>query len=386
MASQRYSIDIIEAGRSWVPRATLSSADYASPEVFEAERERIWWGDWVCIGRSAEIGEPGEYIVRDLAGESIFVVRNRQGAVRGFYNVCSHRGTKFLDDCEGTGKVKKAFKCPYHAWSFDLDGKLIASPNVHEDDAFERSDYPLYDFAVDEYAGFLFVNLTTGTPRPLLDALREGAETITAYERYRMGDLRPGARIVYEVAANWKIVIENYNECLHCPQIHPELVSVIPLFRFGEVWDDESTDGGNRMIDAATNFSLTGKSSLPQFPGLDPHDYHMYYGTFEFPNLMVNLHPDSMMTYIAMPKGPDHTTIISEFFFRPETIADPAFDPSPVVEFWDLISRQDWAVVERAQTGVSSRAFKRGVYPRQDRFLFWFNEAWRTRMGRERLG
>ena len=101
---------------------------------------------------------------------------------------------------------------------------------------------------------------------------------------------------------------------------------------------------------------------------------------------MVNLHPDGMMAYIAMPKGPNHTTVVSEFFFRPETIAAPDFDPSGMVEFWDLVSKQDWAVVERAQTGVSSRAFTRGVYPRQDRFLYWFNEEWRTRMGRQRLG
>jgi len=386
MATQRYSLDIREAGRNWVPRPTLSSADYASPEVWDAERERIWWGDWVCIGRSTEIEKPGEYIVRDLAGESIFLVRNLQGELRGFYNVCSHRGTKFLDDCEGTGSVKKAFKCPYHAWSFDLDGNLVASPNVHEDDTFDRSDYPLYGFAVDEYAGFLFVNLTKGPVRPLMDALLEGAESITSYDRYRMDELRLGHRIVYEVKANWKIVVENYNECLHCPQIHPELVSVIPLYRFGEVWDDDSGDQGNRMVPDATNFSVNGKSTLPQLPGLDPDDYHMYQGTYEFPNLMVNLHPDGMMSYIAMPKGPNHTTVISEFYYRPETIAAPDFDPSGMVEFWDLVSKQDWAVVERAQTGVSSRAFTRGVFPRQDRFLYWFNEEWRTRMGRERIG
>ena len=386
MATQRYTIDIKEAAKAWTPRATLSSADYASAEVFEAERERIWWGDWVCVGRSAQIARPGEYIVLDLAGESIFLVRNQKGELRGFYNVCSHRGTRFLDDCEGTGTARKAFKCPYHAWSFDLDGNLIASPNVHEDDAFDRSDYPLYGFAVDEYAGFLFVNLTKGPVRPLMDALLEGAETITAYDRFKVDELRPGFRIVYEVKANWKIVVENYNECLHCPQIHPELVSVIPLYRFGEVWDDETTDAGNRMVDEATNFAVSGTSPLPPLPGLDPDDYHMYYGTYEFPNLMLNLHPDVVMSYIAFPKGPDHTTVISEFFFRPEAIADPAFDPSAAVEFWDLISKQDWAVVERAQTGVSSRAFTRGVYPRQDRFLFWFNEEWRTRMGRDRLG
>ncbi len=139
----RYTFDIVEAGRDWRPKPTLGSADYASPETWEQERERIWWNDWVCVGRSAEVGEPGEYIVRDIAGESIFLTRTHDGRLNGFYNVCSHRGTKFLDDIEGTGQVRKAFKCPYHAWTYDLDGQLIASPNVHEDEAFDRADYPL---------------------------------------------------------------------------------------------------------------------------------------------------------------------------------------------------------------------------------------------------
>ena len=340
----------------------------------------------MCIGRSTEIEQPGEYIVRDLAGESIFLVRNLQGELRGFYNVCSHRGTKFLDDCEGTGQAKKAFKCPYHAWSFDLDGNLIASPNVHEDDAFDRSDYPLYGFAVDEYAGFLFVNLTKGPVRPLLDALLEGAETITAYERYRMDELRLGPRIVYEVKANWKIVVENYNECLHCPQIHPELVSVIPLYRFGEVWDDDS--GRCRQPDGGRGDELQRERQVVAAAAAGPRSGRLPHvpGQLRVPQPDGEPAPGRDDGYIAMPKGPNHTTVISEFFYRPETIAAPDFDPSGMVEFWDLVSKQDWAVVERAQTGVSSRAFTRGVFPRQDRFLYWFNEEWRTRMGRERIG
>jgi Rieske 2Fe-2S family protein len=219
-----------------------------------------------------------------------------------------------------------------------------------------------------------------------MEALTDGAETMTVFERFKMQDMRIGARIVYEVAANWKIVVENYNECLHCPQIHPELVQVVPLFRFGEVWDEETHDDGNWMVDGATSFTKTGESSLPKFPGLNEEDYKMYYGSYEFPNLMLNLHPDAVMYYVGYPKGPNHTTVVSEFLFRPETIASPHFDPSSVVQFWDLISTQDWGVCERAQTGVSSRAFTRGVYPRQDRFLYWFNEEWRVKMGRAPLG
>jgi glycine betaine catabolism A len=370
---------------TWRPRPTLAGPEYTSESTYAEERERIWWGGWICIGRAAEISDPGDYLVRDVAGESIIVTRNKAGEVRAFYNVCAHRGTKLLDDEPACGKVGKVFKCPYHAWSYDLDGRLVGTPNVDEDEFFERADYPLHAVVAEAYAGFLFVNLSEA-PGDLVASLRDGTETITSFERYRMDELRVGARIVYEVAANWKIVVENFNECLHCPTIHPELVQVVPLYRFGEVWDDETGDDGNWMVEGASSFTKTGRSTLPPFPGLEPDDYRMYYGTYQFPNLMLNLHPDAGMAYIALPKGPNHTTVVSEYLFRPETIAAPDFAPEPVVELWDLISRQDWAVCERAQTGVSSRSYRTGVYPRKDRFLFDFNERYRREMGRPTLG
>ena len=374
--------DLRNRAPNWTPQPTLSGADYVSDEVYEDERQRIWFGDWICVGRSEEIPNRGDYAVKDVAGESIFLTRNEDGEIRAFYNVCSHRGTKFLDD--GAGNVRKAFRCPYHAWTYDLNGCLIGTPNVQEDEHFERSQFPLHGITVEDYAGFLFVNMSA-EPRPLSDALGDGAETITAFGRYKMDELRIGVRIVYEVAANWKIIVENYNECLHCPTIHPELVKVVPLYRFGEVWDEQVPNDGNGMVEGATSFTMTGQSELPKFPDLDPEDYRMYYGMFSFPNLMLNLHPDAAMYYIAYPKGPGHTQVVSEYLFRPETIDSSNFKPEPVVEFWDLISKQDWEVCTRAQTGVGSRAFTTGVYPRQDRFLFWFNEQYRRHMGRPLL-
>ncbi len=370
---------------TWQPRPTLAGADYTGEATYAEERERIWWGGWVCVGRAEEIPTPGDYLVRDVAGESIFVTRDRAGELHAFYNVCAHRGTRLLDDEPACGHVSKVFKCPYHAWSYDLAGRLVGTPNVAEDEGFERSAYPLHPIAVQAYAGFLFINMAQ-EPHPLLDSLRSGTESITNFERYRMDELRIGVRLVYEVEANWKIVVENYNECLHCPTIHPELVQVVPLYRFGEVWDEETRDDGNWMRDGATSFTATGASALPRFPDLLPDDYRMYYGTFQFPNLMLNLHPDCAMYYIAFPRGASHTTVVSEFLFRSETIAAPDFHPDPVVQLWDLISRQDWAVCERAHTGVRSRAFKTGVFPRKDRFLFAFNEQYRREMGRPLLG
>ena len=369
----------------WDPRPTLAGTDYTSPAVWDEERERIWFGGWVCLGRAEEIARAGDYIVHDLAGESIFVVRNLAGELRAFYNVCAHRGTRILDEEPACGHLGKAVKCPYHAWSYDFDGRLIGTPNVHEDEAFERANHPLHAVAIEEYAGFVFVSLNADAA-PLLEALTASTEKITDFERYRLGELRVARRLVYEVEANWKILVENFDECLHCPTIHPELVKLVPLYRLGEVWDGEAPDGGNWMRDDASSFTITGTSGLPPLPGLEDADRHLYFGAHQFPNLMVNLHPDAVMTYLLEPRSPSHTTVTSEFLFRPETIAMPDFDPSPVVELWDLISRQDWAVCERAQRGVASRAYRSGVYPRNDRLLFDFNELYRTAMGRPRLG
>ncbi len=370
--------------QAWRPRPTLDGRDYWDEAVWQEERNRVWHATWICVGRAEEVPEIGSYKTYDVAGESVFVTRNQAGELRGFFNVCSHRGTRFLD--EGEGAVRKAFKCPYHAWTFDLDGELIGTPNVEEDEFFDRADHPLHPVHVDTYAGFLFVNLAERPALPLRDSLAAGAETITAFDRFGMADLRIGHRIVYEVEANWKILVENYNECLHCPTIHPELVQVVPLFRFGEVWDEEIRDDGLQMVEGATSFNPTGRSTLPRLPGILDEDVNRYYGIYQFPNLALDMHPDCVQYYLLLPGSPGHTTVVSDYLFLPETIAERDVSKEPVVAFWDLISWQDWAVCERAQVGVRSRAYRQGVYPRKDRFLYWFNEAYRGWMGRERLG
>ena len=171
---------------TWSPKPTLDGADYVSEAMYAEERERIWFDRWVCIGRAEEIANPGDYVVRELAGESIVIARNRDGELRGYYNVCAHRGTKLLDETgEACGHVSKAFKCPYHSWAFDLDGRLIGTPNVDEDESFDRDDFPLHRIGVDAYGGFLFVHLGHA-PRPLRDDLVDGMESITNFERYRL--------------------------------------------------------------------------------------------------------------------------------------------------------------------------------------------------------
>jgi Rieske 2Fe-2S family protein len=360
---------------AWTPKETLPGRDYHDPAVYEADRNRIFHSLWSCIGREEQLAEPGDYLTQELVGESILVTRTLGGELRGHYNVCRHRGTRLADGC---GHVRKVLTCPYHAWSYDLEGKLVGTPNVHEEEGFDRAAHPLWRVHVETWAGFVFVNLSDDPP-PLREWLASDPDNPLWFDKYRVEDLRIGRELTYEVAANWKIIVENFNECLHCPTVHPELVQIVPIYRKGEV---EERDGwwGNSLADGAGSFTTTGASGLPALPGIDATDAHTYYGFHVFPNVLLNFMPDSVMYYLLLPRGPEHTTVISNYLFRPETIEGvDGFEgkAGEIVKFWDLVSRQDWGICERAQTGVRSRSYAGGgVYPFQDRLLRAFNKRY----------
>jgi Rieske 2Fe-2S family protein len=360
---------------AWTPKETLPGRDYHDPAVYEADRARIFHSLWSCIGREEQLAEPGDYLTQELAGESVLVTRTLGGELRGHYNVCRHRGTRLADGC---GHVRKVLTCPYHAWSYDLEGKLVGTPNVHEEEGFDRAAHPLWRVHIETWAGFVFVNLSDDPP-PLREWLASDPDNPLWFDKYRVEDLRIGRELTYEVAANWKIIVENFNECLHCPTVHPELVQIVPIYRKGEV---EERDGwwGNSLADGAGSFTTTGASGLPALPGIDATDAHTYYGFHVFPNVLLNFMPDSVMYYLLLPRGPEHTTVISNYLFRPETIEGvDGFEEKAgeIVKFWDLVSRQDWGICERAQTGVRSKSYAGGgVYPFQDRLLRAFNKRY----------
>ena len=362
----------------------LLGREYTNPAIFAEERERIFFRSWFCVGREEELPGPNAYLTREVAGESVLLTRDRDGGLHAFYNVCRHRGSVLVEGLPA-GTAKGAIVCPYHNWAYALDGALVGTPNVREGDGLDRSAYGLRAVCVDTWDGFVFVNLSREEPIPLREQLALDPDEPLSYARYRTGELRVGATVVYEVAANWKIVHDNYNECLHCPGVHPELTKIVPLYRKGLVWDERRDDGGVFLAEGFTTFTLSGTSDrLPELPGLSEVDRCTYYGYAVFPNLLVNLLSTGVMSYTLYPRSAGHTTIVSEYLFRPETLTAEGFDPSEMVEFLDLVSRQDWTVCERAQRGNASRGFERGVYPPQDELLHRFAERYRAEMSRDR--
>jgi Rieske 2Fe-2S family protein len=360
----------VSAPTTGAPWPTLPGRDYHADEVYDLERDRVFAHGWYCLGRSSSLEGPGSYRAVEVAGEPLIWIRDQLGIVRAFANTCRHRGTRLLD---GEGTLARAIKCPYHAWVFGFDGALLGSPNVKPSDGIDAEAMGLWEVRLEEWDGFSFVNLD-GEAAPLAVELSEQPDSPMELARYRVGDLAIGAARTYEVAANWKIVVENYHECLHCPTVHPELVKIMPLYRTGEVEEDGQTLGNS--MGELTSFTDSGYSSLPTLPGLDDVDVHTFYGVYVFPNLILNYHSETVNSVTVHPLGPDRSLVVSEFLFAPETVAADGFDPSEVVDFRDLVARQDWEVCERAQAGVRSRYYTNGWYPRQERWIRSFNERY----------
>ncbi len=357
---------------------TLPREYYTASEILAEEKEKILARGWNCVGRASRLAEPGDYIVRMVADESLIVLRDRQGTLRAFFNVCRHRGTRICR--EESGRFLETLQCPYHAWTYGTDGRLIGAPHMQEVEGFDKADYPLHAAALAEWEGFLFVNLAE-EPEPFASAW---APMLGRLERFRLAGLAIGHRVSYDVGANWKLVFQNYSECLHCPTIHPKLATVLP-YQSGA---NDLTEGpflGGYMEIKAPNASATmsgracGRLVSPDLPEDDRHRA-FYYSLM--PNMLLSLHPDYVNYYMVHAVAPDRTRVESEWLFHPETLEDPASDMRDAIEFWDLTNRQDWDIVERGQLGVSSRRYGTGPYSARESIPAAWDREYLRQMGR----
>jgi Rieske 2Fe-2S family protein len=357
---------------------TLPGEHYTSAGLLEEEQDRIFAREWVCVGRVSRLERPGDYFLRTIAGESIIVLRDREGALRAFFNVCRHRGTRICK--EESGRFPETIQCPYHAWTYRMDGQLVGAPHMQDVEGFDKKDYALHSAAVAEWEGFLFVNLDEdAVPFSKAWAAMRGR-----LERFDLARLSVGHRVVYDVKANWKLVFQNYSECLHCPMIHPELTTVLPFQSGANDLTEGPFLGGYMEIKAPhESATLSGRAcGRPVSGNLPEGDLRRAYYYTLMPNLMLSIHPDYVNYYLVRPLAPDRTEVESEWLFHPETLADATCNPRDAIEFWDVTNRQDWDIVERSQLGISSRRYRPGPYsPRESIPAAWDRQYLRL-MGR----
>jgi phenylpropionate dioxygenase-like ring-hydroxylating dioxygenase large terminal subunit len=337
---------------------TLPGERYTDAQVLLEERERIFARSWNCVGRAATLARPGDYIVREIAGESLIVLRDRAGELRAFFNVCRHRGTRLCT--AESGHVSETIQCPYHAWTYTTDGRLIGAPHMQDVEGFDKNDFPLHAAAVAEWEGFLFVNIAR-EPLPFPDLW---APMLDRLQRFNLRGLVIGHRVQYDVRANWKLVFQNYSECLHCPMIHPQLNAVLP-YQSGanDLTEGPFLGGYMEILAPHESATMSGRACgrLVSPAVLENGERRAYYYTL-MPNLLLSLHPDYVNYYLIQPVAVDRTIVESEWLFHPDTLSDAQSNVQDAIEFWDVTNRQDWNIVERSQLGVSSRRYEPGPY------------------------
>jgi Rieske 2Fe-2S family protein len=348
---------------------TLPQQYFIRPEIFAAEQAKIFGRQWVLAGHQSEIAQAGDFLVATVAGESLIVLRDQRLTVRAFYNVCRHRGTRL---CEAATGRLRAIQCPYHAWTYALDGRLTGAPHMDEVPDFEKSDYSLHAVHLFLWEGFIFVNLAA-KPMPAAEWFAPLAEK---FAHWNLPQLRSAQRIEYDVRANWKLIFQNYSECYHCPGVHPALAKISPYDSAENDLAEGPFLGGFMEIAKGASLTMSGKACARPVGEIRGEDHHRVFYYSIFPNMLLSMHPDYVMVHQLWPQSPERTLIQCDWFFHPEAagVSDPgySYNPEDAVAFWDMTNKQDWHVCELSQQGIASRAYRPGPYsPRESIPAAW---------------
>jgi Rieske 2Fe-2S family protein len=346
---------------------TLPQRYFTSAEIFAEEQAKIFSGHWLLAGHVSQVAQPGDYYVQEVADESVIIVRDRKEVVRGYYNVCRHRGTRLCEDQSGHSHT---IQCPYHAWTYALDGRLVGAPHMDEVKSFHREKYSLWPVNLALWEGFIFVNLSD-KPQSLDDWF---APLSGKFAHWNLTGLQSAKRVEYDVKANWKLMFENYAECYHCPGVHPMLSKVSPYDSAENDLAEGPFLGGFMKINKGKSLTLSGEAcalrieqgkelatASPSVGGQEQEGERVFYYSI-FPNMLLSMHPEYVMVHQLWPQAPDRTLIICDWLFHPKAFDRDDFSPQDAIEFWDITNKQDWHVCELSQQGIASRAYQPGPY------------------------
>jgi Rieske 2Fe-2S family protein len=343
--------------------------------VYLEEQQRIFHKQWVCAGREEQIPEAGDFFVRTMGSESVIFVRARNGKIYAHHNVCRHRGARLCD--EASGRFGNSIRCPYHSWAYGMDGRLVAAPFMDGVPDFDTGDYPLHPVKLERWEGFLYFSLAA-EPEPFELSY---ADVIGRFSRYRIAELRRCGRTDYEVAANWKLVFENYSECYHCTGVHPALVKLSPADSgANDLVEGKFLGGYMEVKPGKGSMSLSGNACGLPVGSLPEADLHRVYYYTLFPNMLLSLHPDYVMVHTLWPQSCSYTRIECEWLFHPRSAEQPGFDPQDAIIFWDKTNREDWHICELSQLGISSSAYTPGPYSSRESISAAFDREYLRQM------
>ena len=368
--------------------ASLPASSYIDPDWYQLELERIFYHHWIYLCHASTLEQARSFRRFKIGQQDIFLVRHDNGELHGFYNTCRHRGSILCQ--EQAGKFSgKLIRCPYHQWAYGLDGELIATTSHAEAADFDKSDYPLLPISVKQWRGGIFVSLAEDPPE-LDQSFERGADRT---ENWPLQNLVVGHRWSKLMQCNWKIFWENFNECLHCPNIHPELCDLVPIYgrrisyyRDTPNWQEHenSTDpryaGG--LKEGAHSWSFSGNASGETFADLTQEEIERGQSYFvSLPSVFIAAHVDYMRSVRILPLGPEQTEIEVEWLFPPATLERADFDLADITEFAILVMQQDARASELNQQGLHSLRFDRGVLMPEEHYVKGFQDWVREQIG-----
>jgi choline monooxygenase len=330
-----------------VMHQTLESVFYTSHEIFEKEKEAIFYKNWQYACHKSELNNSGDYVSFKVGSESLFAIRGKDQIVRAFYNVCPHRGHQLL---ESKGQ-RTMIVCPYHAWSFFSDGVLNTARGAKQVCGFDASRHHLKQVHVEEFLGFIFVNLSDGPVQSLRSLSKNLEQEIRDYVP-QIDDLVFFHRIPYDVKANWKVVVDNYLECYHCAPAHPDFVDLVNMPSYhSQCHDIYSSHKGQLKSSNSGAYAICEKNA---------GNHSDFAGFFLWPNMTFTVFPGAPNISVMnmVPVSAEKTFETFDFFFASTAVSEE--EQAMVSYIENRLQPEDIGLVESVQRGLNSRAYTSG--------------------------
>ncbi|MDX1408024.1 MAG: aromatic ring-hydroxylating dioxygenase subunit alpha [Saprospiraceae bacterium] len=360
---------------------TLPRKYFHDETIYSEELAKIFYRRWLFACRAEEIPEPGDYLLCEIGEESTLIVRDTHGMIQAFFNVCRHRGTRLCTTSGGHFRSKH-IQCPYHSWTYDLAGRLVSAPLWPSDKTSGLPDLHLHRIETHVWEGFVFINLSD-QPAPFEAEL---GQLVGRFAAWDMASLRCAHKVTYELECNWKLIFQNYQECYHCPGVHPLLSQLTPFDSASHDCMDGAVIGGFMDLSKPRgSMTMDGEAAGPSLGTVQGADLQRIYYYTIFPNLLLTPHPDFVLYHHVMPRGPNRIINTCHWLFSADVMNDVnhAARIESAVQFWDLTNRQDWAVCEQMQAGTKSRRYDRGVYTPSEDVLYALDKEYLRMMGHD---
>jgi len=387
MATQATSADLPKTTRTALSRVLqpietargLPNDCYTDPAVYALESARIFAGGWACAGFAHDVAAPGDLHPFEIAGMPLLMLRDGDGAIRVFHNVCRHRGRILVP---APGHTRKAIAYPYHSWTYGLDGRLIGTPHiggpgVHACAGFDGENISLAAVRSAEWFGLVFVDLS-GEAEDFAAYIGPVADRWRAFDGVALSPGGDAARITFDLACNWKLAVENYCEAYHLPWVHPALNKYSPLDRHYAIIAGGHAGQGTEIYAPKLP---KGCPPFPDAPGLTApwHTGSEYIALF--PNVLLGMHRDHFYAGLVLPDGPGRTRERFDYFYFAAAGRDATFAPSRAAnrDLWRAVFAEDQDAVESMQSGRASPGFDGGIFsPAMDPATHAFH-AWVAR-------